>query len=241
LGWVPDFGYISTTVADFNADGELEIGWGTRCHYYLLDREGELLWRVPLIEGFGILRIHHSDGTIEAERHGTGGPHGFAAAVGDLDGDPGMEIVMGFEPEYLADYYEETGIIIYQQVNPANLLRAYNGEDGSLLWSFEGQYLSEDRIDMMHEPLLVDVTGDGLLDVLALSNNRHLYVIRGTDGMQLLDYRLGPDEDELFWVGHHLTFVVEGSAGIVLFNTGTDSTTPPTAILHALQVADECH
>lgn len=240
LGWVPDYGNISTSVADFNADGVLEIGWGTRCHYYLLDRQGNLLWRTLIVEGFGILRVHHTDGTIEPDLHGTGGPHGYAAAVGNLDSDPALEVVLGFEPEYIADFYEETDIMVYERISPANLLRAYNGEDGSLLWVFEGEYPSDDRTEMMYEPLLVDLTGDRLLDVLSLSSDRHLYAVQGFDGQQLLAHTLGAEADELFWVSHHLTFVVDKGAGIVLYTTGTDSTSPPTAYLHALQIAEDC-
>jgi outer membrane protein assembly factor BamB len=240
LGWVPDWGYISTTVADFNGDGELEIGWGTRCHYYILDRDGNLLWRTPLIEGFGIYRVHHSDGTMEVDPHGTGGPNGYAAGVGDLDGDPSLEIVLGFGPEYSANWDEATGSMTYEKVMPSNMLRAYDGEDGFLLWTFEGNYFSEDKIEIMHEPILVDVTGDKLLDVLALSSDRHLYILQGTDGSPLISYPLGLDPDPLFWVAHQLTFVVDNQEGIVFYSIGTDSTSPPTAILVALQVADGC-
>jgi hypothetical protein len=92
----------------------------------------------------------------------------------------------------------------------------------------------------MHEPILVDVTGDKLLDVLALSSDQNLYVLRGRNGQPLLTYPLSPGEDEFFWVSHHLTFVADEESGIVLFITGTDSTSPPTAYLHALQIANGC-
>jgi outer membrane protein assembly factor BamB len=240
LGWVPDFGYIPTAVADFDADGNLDIGWGTRCHYYALDRRGNLIWEVPLVEGFGILRIHHADGTVDLDTHGTGGPSGYAAGIGSLDDSPGVDIILAFQPEYLADWYEETGSMVYEEVSPSNVLRAYDGQNGSLLWTFEGSYLSDKQIDIMHEPILVDVTGDKLLDVLALSSDQNLYVLRGRNGQPLLTYPLSPGEDEFFWVSHHLTFVADEESGIVLFITGTDSTSPPTAYLHALQIANGC-
>lgn len=241
LGWVPDFGYISTSIADFDADGSLEIGWGTRSHYYVLDRWGKLIWKVPLAEGFGLLRIHHADGTVELDTHGTGGPSGYAAGIGNLDEGPGVDIILAFQPEYLADWYEETGSMVYEKVTPSNVLRAYDGQNGSLLWTFEGSYPSAEQIEIMHEAVLVDITGDKLLDVLALSSDQNLYILRGNDGQPLLTYPLSTGEDESFWVSHHLTFISEGESGIVLFITGTDSTSPPTAHLHALQIADGCN
>jgi outer membrane protein assembly factor BamB len=241
LGWVPDFGYISTAVADFNADGSLEIGWGTRCHYYVLDRWGELIWKVPLVEGFGILRIHQPDGTVEIDTHGTGGPSGYAAGIGTLDDSSGVDIVLAFQPEYLADWYEETGRMVYEKITPSNMLRAYNGQNGSLLWTFEGSYPSDEQNEIMHEPILIDIDGDKLLDVLALSSDQNLYVIRGKDGQPLLTYPLTSREDDFFWISHHLTFVSDEESGIVLYITGTDSTSPPTAYLHALRIADGCH
>ncbi len=240
LGWVPDYGYISTTIADFDADGEIEIGWGSRCHYHVLDGIGHLLWRVPTVEGYGIYLSHRTDGTVEPDKHGIGGPQGYAAGVGNLDSDPALEVVLSFEPEYRADWYETTGTVVYTQVTPANVIRVLDGEDGTLQWVFEGEYPSEEKIEKMYEPVLADLTADGLLDVLALSTDRHLYAIQGTTGEQLMAYRVGPKDVPLFWVAHHLTFVADGTNGIVLYNTGDDTNWPPVSTLHALQIGRDC-
>jgi len=242
LGWVPDFGYISTTIADFNADGQVEIGWGTRCHYYVLNRHGDLLWRVPTVEGYGVVVSHRADGTVEPDKHGTGGPHGEAAGVGNLDADPSLEVALSFGPEYRLDWYENTGdwVYTYTQVTPANEVQVFSGDDGTLQWVFEGEYLSESKLENMGEPILVDLTADGLLDVLVLSTDRHLYAIQGSTGEQLMAYRVGPEDVPLFWVAHHLTFVVDGTNGVVLYGTGDDTTQPPVSTLHALQVARDC-
>jgi outer membrane protein assembly factor BamB len=242
LGWVPDFGYIATTIADFNADGQLEIGWGTRCHYYLLNGQGDLLWRVPTVEGFGLYFTYQDDGTLEADTHGTGGPSGYAAGVGNLDDDPALEVVLSFGPEYRGGW--DGTAWNYDRITPANEIRVLDGEDGSLQWVFQGEYLSEDKSDQMHEPLLVDLTGDGLLDVLALSTNTYLYAIQGNTGEQLLAYRLGP-EDAPTSVDHDLTFVVDAEAGIVLYTTTVYRSTNETdwtfdSILHALQISSGC-
>ena len=242
LGWVPDFGYISTTIADFNADGEVEIGWGTRCHYYLLDGQGDLLWRVSTVEGYGIFFNQQEDGTIEADIHGTGGPSGYAAGVGNLDTDPALEVVLSFEPEYRTDW--DGTAWVYSMITPANEIRAFDGEDGSLQWVFQGEYLSEDKTEKMHEPLLVDLTNDGLLDVLALSTNMYLYAIRGSTGEQLMAYRL-ISEDIPSSVAHNLTFAVDEEDGIVFYVTETYSSQEGTSwasslTLHALQIASDC-
>jgi len=247
LGWVPDFGYISTTIADYNADGEMEIGWGTRCHYYVLNGQGDLLWRVPTVEGYGVVVAHRNDGTVEVDSHGTGGPSGYAAGVGNLDNDPSVEVVLSFGPEYRMDWDgqlwdQETPV--RTRVIPANEVRVFDGQDGSLQWLFEGEYILGDRTENMGEPILVDLTGDGLLDVLALSTNTYLYAIRGTTGEQLMAYRVGREETPTS-VDNHLTFVVDGEDGIVLYGTtvytptdGTDWTS--VSVLHALRISRDC-
>lgn len=242
LGWVPDFGYISTTIADFDGDGEIEMGWGTRCHYYLVDGQGELLWRVPTVEGYGVFFNQLEDGTLEADIHGTGGPSGYAAGVGNLDTDPALEVVLSFEPEHRTDWDGEAWI--RTRLTPANEIRVFDGENGSLQWVFQGEYLLEDESDKMHEPILVDLTGDGLLDVLALSTNTYLYAIRGTTGEQLLAHRLG-SEDIPTSVAHHLTFAVDAEDGIVFYvtevYTSPDGENWTSSLsLHALKISGDC-
>jgi outer membrane protein assembly factor BamB len=242
LGWVPDFGYISTTIADFNADGKIEIGWGTRCHYYLLNGQGDLLWRVPTVEGYGVSFTRRDDGTIEPDSHGTGGPSGYAAGIGNLDTDPALEIVLSFEPEYRTDW--DGNAWVRTRFTPANEIRVFDGEDGALQWVFQGEYLTEDKSEKMYEPILVDLNADGLLDVLALSTNTYLYAIQGSTGEQLMAYRVGL-EDTPTSVVHHLTFAVDGEDGIVLYvievyssPDGTNWTS--TLSLHALQISSDC-
>jgi outer membrane protein assembly factor BamB len=247
LGWVPDFGYIATTVGDFDADGEMEIGWGTRCHYYLLNSIGDLVWRVPMVEGYGVVVTHREDGTVEADIHGTGGPSGFAAGVGNLDADSSLEIVLSFGPEYRLDWDEgswDPDTLVPTRLRPANQVRAFDGRDGSLEWVFEGEHLQDDRTDHMGEPILVDLTGDGLLDVLALSTSTYLYAIRGTDGEQLMAYRV-EGEDVPTSVGSHLTFVADGRQGIILYTalvySGSDEAgSSEESVLKALRISNDC-
>jgi outer membrane protein assembly factor BamB len=228
LGYVPDFGYISTSIADFNADGEIEIGWGTRCHYYMLSGEGELLWRVPTVEGYGIWLSHQADGSVKPDIHGTGGPSGYAAATGNLDDDPALEVVLAFGPEYRADYYEITKTTVYAHATPANVIRVLDGRDGSLQWAFEGEYPSPDKLERMHEPILVDLTIDDRLDVLVFSSDGHLYAIRGDTGEQLMSYPISNPNS-------HLTFVDYENRGLVLYSSYVHAES--TSTLHALQIA----
>ncbi len=229
LGYVPDFGYISTTIADFNGDGMMEVGWGTRCHYYVLTGNGELLWRAPTVAGYGVWLTHKADGAVEADIHGTGGPAGYAAAVGNLDADPALEVVLAFGPEYRADYDEVAQTTVYTRVTPANALRALDGRDGRLQWTFEGRYPSENKLEMMREPILVDLTADGLLDVLAISSDGHLYAVRGDAGKPLMAHPVSGS-------AYHLTFVSLDAKGVVLYCSQGDDAAR-TSILHALHIA----
>lgn len=240
LGWTPDYGYISTTLADFNADGEMEVGWGTRCHYYLLNGLGNLLWRVPTCEGHGVSVLHMADGTVRPDEHGTGGLTWFdyAAGVGNIDDDPALEIILPLGSEYREDRYASTGARSYSQVTPANMLWALDGEDGTVQWVFEGSYFSTDHVDSMYEPILVDLTADGLLDILALSSSGHLYAIHGTTGKQLIGYPVQIPGNN--WYAVNLTFVGNRDKGIVLFNTveHNNATQISTNILRAWQIAE---
>ena len=242
LGWVPDFGYISTTYADFNGDGEVEVGWGTRCHYYLLNGQGELLWRIPTVEGYGVFFNKLEDGTLQADTHGTGGPSGYAAGVGNLDSDPALEIVLSFEPEYRTEWDGEAWV--RTRSTPANDVRVFDGENGSLQWVFKGENVLEDGSDKMNEPILVDLTGDGLLDVLALSSNTNLYALQGTTGELLTTYPVGSETIPTS-VAHHLTFAVDAEQGMVFYVTEAFTSADginwvSSLSLHALKISSDC-
>ncbi len=229
LGWVPDNGDISTTIADFDADGAVEIGWGTRCHYYMMDGAGEVQWQLPTIDGFGITIIHRPDGS-EFPGYAPGGPAGYASGTGNLDDDPAQEIVLSFGPEYRADYYQVDGSLVYADVVPANQVWAIDGATGDVQWVFEGQYPSEDDTEQMYEPILVDLTGD----VLALSSDSHLYAIHGATGELLMTY---PVNLPKLWIEKHLTFVEDGLKGILLYGSLEEAGNSSLSVLHALRIA----
>ncbi len=233
LEYTPDYGYDSVTVADFNADGELELGWGTRCNYYLLDVDGNLIWKTSTnVEGWGMLVHHMADGSINLDQHGIGGFMRYASAVGNIDDDPALEIVFPVMPEYRAHQYWPDGYFVYDRIEPANEIWALDGSDGSLQWVFEGTYVSDSQIDQMHEPILADLTGDGVLDVIALSEDRNIYGIDGRSGEKLWEqFFYLPD----VWHALHLTFVPDGDAGIVMF---TSLRRGAFYTLNALQVSE---
>ena len=240
LGYVPDYGYISTSIADFDADREFEVGWGTRCHYYLLNGEGDVLWQVPMVQGYGVEVRHLADGTTWAENHGIGGPSGYAAAIGNLDTDPQLEVVISLSPEYRADWYAITQTYTITHITPANVIWALDGEDGHLEWAFEGEYPSGLNFESMREPILVDLTADGLLDILAISSDGNLYAVEGDTGDQLMAYPVS-DPSPYPWFfgnpGSHLTFVGWEDKGLVLYVSEVCTGSACIATLHALEVA----
>jgi hypothetical protein len=95
--------------------------------------------------------------------------------VGNLDDDPALEIVLAFYPEFKADQFFPSGRFEYERIEPGNVMWALDGGDGSVQWVFEGTYIEElNNLQRMWDPILVDLTSDGLLDVLILSSDRHL-------------------------------------------------------------------
>jgi len=218
LGRTPCESWESTTVTDYNNDGELEIGFGSRCSYYLLDVHGNLIWDTVFdVEGWGTIDMMSEDGSEYPHQtsHGTGGYY-YDAAVGNIDDDPALEIVFAHWPEYYAEQYFPSGRFVYQRIEPSNEVWALDGADGSVQWVFEGTYIPElSNLQQMWVPILVDLTGDGQLDVLVLSDDRHLYAVNGATGEKMLEYfsYLPPQ-----WEARHLTFIPEGDLGVVIYS-----------------------
>jgi hypothetical protein len=232
LGWTPDYGYGPATVLDFDGDGQDEIGMATRCHYYVIDAEGHLEWRTPTnVQGYGIYVTHNANGSINVDSHGTGGYMGWAAPVGELDGDPAKEIILPLQPETIQHYYALTNTNVYTHVTPSNQIMALDGDTGAVEWVFEGKYPSADDIEYMDEPILVDLTGDDLLDVIAISTDGYLYFINGQTGA-LLQEHLVPNLASWHFP-MHLTFAGDGERGILFFATNWGN------ILHAWQISEQ--
>lgn len=95
--------------------------------------------------------------------------NGVAAAAAELDGDPGMEIVFS-----MASHSDEAGGLGY---------RVFNGEDGSPVWSFDTS--NSPGEGFFASPALLDVNGDGGLDLIAGAMDDTVYALRGVDGTPL--------------------------------------------------------
>jgi outer membrane protein assembly factor BamB len=216
LGRTPCESWESTTVADYNADGQLEIGFGSRCSYYLLDIHGNLIWNTPLdVEGWGYIVFRNDDGSLYQPQsvHGMGGFY-RDSAVGNIDDDPALEIVFAIWPEYTADQFLPTGGFVYDRIVSHNEIWALDGADGSVQWVFEGTYGGYPNLEQMWDPVLVDLDGDRQLDVLILSDDRHLYAVNGATGEKMMEYFSYLPKQ---WEAIHLTFVPEGDLGVLLF------------------------
>ncbi len=87
-------------------------------------------------------------------------------ALGDLDGDGKLEVVIGSGDSY-----------IY----------AINGEDGSLLWKYTKHYFKA----IISSPALGDIDGDGKLEVIIGNANGIIYALNGEDGSPLWRYVTG--------------------------------------------------
>jgi outer membrane protein assembly factor BamB len=218
LGRTPCESWESTTVADFNGDGKLEIGLGSRCSYYLLDVRGNVIWNTLLdVEGWGYIVFKNEDGSLFQPQnpHGQGGFY-RDSAVGNIDDDPALEIVFAVWPEYTADQFFPSGRFEWKRINSSNAIWALDGADGSVQWVFEGVYGDYPKLEQMWDPLLVDLDGNGQLDVLILSDDNHLYAVNGATGEKMMEYfsYLPPQ-----WEARHLTFVPDGDLGILLFSS----------------------
>ena len=85
-------------------------------------------------------------------------------ALGDIDGDGKLEVVVG---------------------SSDSTVYALNGEDGSFLWSYTtGDYVYS-------SPALGDIDGDGKLEVVVGSHDNNVYALNGEDGSFLWSYTTG--------------------------------------------------
>ncbi|TXT64884.1 MAG: putative Dolichyl-phosphate beta-D-mannosyltransferase [Promethearchaeota archaeon] len=96
--------------------------------------------------------------------YSTGGPIISSPALGDVDGDGKLEIILG---------------------SSDNTVYSLNGEDGSVNWTYstDGPIISS--------PALGDVDGDGKLEVVIGCNDKKIYVLNGEDGSVNWTYSTG--------------------------------------------------
>jgi hypothetical protein len=165
--------YASPAVADIDGDGVLEIVMPSE-HIYAWHGDGS-----EVRDGDGDPR---TVGIFEDD--GTGG-YRSSAAIGELDGDPGVEIVCAAWGDVGTP--EEPFFEVY----------AWNGEDGTVV---PGWPVGTSKF-CWASPALADLNGDGLAEVIIPSADGYLYCWTG-DGSELIDGDGNPSTTGRFaWLG----------------------------------------
>ncbi len=171
-GWPLSTGggmYASPAIADLDGDGTPEVIVASE-HLYAWHADG-----VELIDGDGDAR---TCGIFETD--GIGGYRG-SPAVGEIDGDPGVEIV--------AAAWADVGLTdagVYH-------IYAWNAEDGSVVPGWP----ATTRKVCWGSPSLADLDGDGCSEVVIASADGFLYCWNG-DGSEFIDGDENPATDGVF-------------------------------------------
>jgi outer membrane protein assembly factor BamB len=174
--------FSSPAVADLDGDGKLEIAAGTGNFYCCFDgtpsnegkyftvwnHDGSILWRT----------------TLPAQVVGS-------PAIGDLNGDGKLEVVVGAKD---------------------GKVYAFNGATGQIRWAtqvrdiFNNQFMPN---PVVYSPMLADYTGNGHDDVF-IALGWDIIVVRGSDGVQLTaTSNLDPDKPS-----YYTNYTIDGAPAI---------------------------
>ncbi len=182
LGYLPDYGYTSAVLADFDGDGGNEVGFGTDLNYYVLDANGTLRWRQPTgIIGAGFTAIVNANGdTVSYVDHHY---QIMDAAVADLNGDGACDVVYGLTSDWWGHAIQgDPSSLVVTRVVYRSALVARSGIDGGLMWRFDARHPPLDPWGRgrMGEPVVCRVGQEAF--VIAGGNDGYLYAVRGSDG-----------------------------------------------------------
>lgn len=182
LGYLPDFGYVSAAIADFDGDGVTEVGFGTDMNYYVLEESGVLSWKEPtgiLGNGFTALLNVHGDTVSFRDHH----YQIYDALVADLDQDGAADVVHNVISDWWGHMLEgDPSSLEVTEVVYRSGLRARSGIDGRLLWEFEAPHVSLDVFGRgeTREPVGCRCANGTL--VIVGANDGYLYALDGLTG-----------------------------------------------------------
>ena len=141
--------------------------------------------------------------------------------LADFNGDGVLDVVVGHGSE-LGD----------GPLSTLGDVTAHSGSDGALLWRVEA------RQDLVGSPALLDITGDGVLDVVIGGRHAELLAIDGASGAVLWQFYADGGARELGWYNFYTAQVLpdvdgDGTPDLLLSNGGDstifDTTTPRPA------------
>jgi hypothetical protein len=182
LGYLPDYGYVSAAIADFDGDGSSEVGFGTDLNYYVVSDQGNIIWKEPtgiLGTGFTTLLNDVGDTVGYVDHH----YQIQDATVVDLNGDGAADVAHNLVSDWWAHQLQgDPSTRVVTDVVYRNGIRARSGATGELLWEFEALHecLNSDSIGRGGEPVSCLVNSGAL--VIAGSNDGYLYGIDGATG-----------------------------------------------------------
>ena len=182
LGYIPDYGYVSASIADFDGDGTTEVGFGTDLNYYVIEASGVRRWKKPtgiLGTGFTTLLDDLGD-TVGYQNHHY---QIYDALICDLNNDGASDIVHLVATDWWGTMVQnDPSSLVITNLIYRNRLRALNGINGEILWEFDSPHPCLDPYGRgrMGEPVGALIRDRPI--VVASSNDGYLYGIDGTDG-----------------------------------------------------------
>jgi hypothetical protein len=172
--------YSSPSVQDVNGDGVLDVIVGTNNYTENNANVGQP-WKV---RAFNTLT-----GALQWETALEAGTRIFSSpAVGDVTGDGRPEVSVGTQDDH---NYGEVYLL--------------DGASGATKWHHEGGHLEACACMFMGSPVFADVSGDGIADVVAASEDGAVMAWDGDGNVLINDYHPGQPPGR-YWEGESYMF-----------------------------------